>query len=373
MKKNILVCLLCFLCVLSATAECQGPLRRGLFVTVLQDPPVLSSREAIRNLVDFAKKSHVQILFVQIYRANQAWFPSKVADAAPYKTCFKSLSEDPLALLIKEAHAAGIEVHAWLNLLSLSANENAPLLKKYGPEILTRNLNKKKTLKDYKIDEQYFLEPGDPRVRQALLTVVEEVLRAYPDLDGIEFDYIRYPDMHPFYGYTKVNKERFKKATGSQAIEEKSPAWKDWKREQVTGMLRLLARKARALRPGIQVSTTGLMPYSRAYHEGFQDWRFWLEKGLVDFVTLMCYSADTLQFEKYITDAKNKMGDLKNVNLAVGAYALLGSPKAFERQFELCEESDAQACVVLHYGSLLQNPVLTGPFARSEKSQRRIR
>ena len=31
-------------------------------------------------LVAFAKKAQVGILFVQIYRANQAWFPSKIGD-----------------------------------------------------------------------------------------------------------------------------------------------------------------------------------------------------------------------------------------------------------------------------------------------------
>ena len=155
MKKHILFCLLCLLFVFSLPAECQEPLRRGLFVSVIQDPPVLSSRQEISKLIDFAKKARINVLFVQIYRANEAWFPSKIADSKPYEACFKNLSEDPFRLLIKEAHAAGIEVHAWLNVLSLSANEDAPLLKKYGTQILTRNPKKKKTLKDYKIDDQY--------------------------------------------------------------------------------------------------------------------------------------------------------------------------------------------------------------------------
>ncbi len=145
---------------------------------MIQEPPVLSSRQEISDLISFAKKNHIQILFVQIYRANQSWFPSKVADQKPYEICFKNLSQDPFQFLIKEAHASGIEVHAWLNLLSLSANEDAPLLKKYGPEILTRNLKEKRTLKDYKIDEQYFLEPGDPRVREALAMIVGITARA---------------------------------------------------------------------------------------------------------------------------------------------------------------------------------------------------
>jgi len=130
MKRALLLSFLSAALFFPALAKCQenAPGRRALFVSVIQDPPVLSSRQDIKKLVDFAKRARVQLLFVQIYRANKSWFASKVADSEPYETCLKSVSEDPLGLLIEEAHASGIQVHAWLNLMSLSANEKAPLL-----------------------------------------------------------------------------------------------------------------------------------------------------------------------------------------------------------------------------------------------------
>jgi len=336
---------------------------RGLFVTVLQDSPVLSSREEINRLIDFAKKAKIRTLFVQIYRANQAWFRSEVADSRPYEACLKSVSEDPFRILIGQAHAYGIKVHAWLNMLSLSQNEAAPLLKKYGPEILTKNLKPKQTIEDYQIDDQYFLEPGDLRVREELSNMAEEILRAYPDLDGIQFDYIRYPDKDPAYGYTKMNMARFKRATGRQTIEEGSLIWNDWKRAQVTGFLQALVQRTRSIRPGIQISTTGCAPYSRAYHEAFQDWPSWLQSGLVDFVTLMCYIPTTPEFERYLADAKSRTGDFfVKVNPAVGAYEMVDKPGTFAEQFRFCEEAGGGACVVFHYGSLLQNPALAEPL-----------
>ena len=358
MKKTVGAVILCALFQFLVSVNCQAAFQRGLFVSVIQNPPVLSNRQTIKDLVRFAKRSRIQTLFVQIYRENKAWFPSQVGDSTPYRACLKNVSEDPFALLIKEAHASGIEVHAWLNLMSLSVNENAPLLKKYGPEILTRNLKEKKTLQDYKIDDQYFLEPGDLRVREELSKIVTEVVSTYPDLDGLQFDYIRYPDRHPAYGFTKMNSERFKRASGQSVIKEESAEWKDWKREQVTGLLRLLSKKARSIRPKIQISTTGLVPYSRASLEAFQDWKYWLQNGLVDFITLMCYSADTQEVKKNIADAKNKIGNLSKVNIAVGAYKLLRSPDIFEEQFQICEHSDGRACVTFHYGDLVQNPAL---------------
>ncbi len=362
-----------FLFLFLAPAQGSEVPRRGLFVSAIENPLVLSDRQSIEVLVDFAKKARIQVLFVQIYRSNRAWFPSALADSTPYESCFKKVGEDPFSLLIKKAHTHGIQVHAWMNLLSLSTNEEAPLLKKYGPEILTRNLQEKKTLADYKIDNQYFLEPGDLRVQDTLSKIVGEVVRAYPALDGIQLDYIRYPDVHPSYGYTQRNMDRFKQSTGIYQISEDSPAWKQWKYAQVTGLVRRIVRKARSIRPNIQVSTTGLMSYSRASLESFQDWRAWLQTNLVDFVTLMCYGNNLDEFKKQLEDAVRNTVDLKKVNIAVGTYKFLKTPEVFQQQFSACEEAKPRSCVVFYYGNLLENPELAQPLLSNVIPQRHSR
>lgn len=358
MKKWSIVCILFMLFGLTRTATCQDSPQLGLYVMAEQDPSVLSSRKEILKLVNLAKKCHIKMLFIQIYRGNQAWFPSKISDSSPYESCLRNISEDPFQVLIREAHSYGIQVHAWLNMLSLSSNKDSTLLKKYGSDILTRNLKEKKSLTDYKIDNQYFLEPGDPRVRDELSRVIEEILITYPDLDGIQFDYVRYPDKNPAYGYTKINIGRFKKATGLDKIEENSQVWQDWKRTQVTQALEQFVRKTRQFRPGIQVSATGCMPYQRAYYEAFQDWPSWLKDSLVDFVTIMDYSPDHLEFERWILALKERVPDFKKVNIGIGAYKLISSPEEFEKEFHFSEKTGCGTCVIFHYGSLLQNASL---------------
>lgn len=369
MKKVILLLTFCAFFIFPSPARCAEDPQRGLFVAMLEEHTVLSSRKDIEGLVYFAKKNDIKVLFVQIYRANQAWFPSNIADTTPYEKCFKNVGEDPFGLLIKRAHGAGIQVHAWLNMLSLGENSNSKLLKKYGPGVLTRNVKSKKALSDYKIDGQYFLEPGDLRVRHDLLDMVKEILTAYPELDGIQFDYIRYPDMHPFYGHTKINIERFKKASGLKTVNEGSNVWKSWKRDQVTEFLETLVKETRALRPDIQISTTGCLPYSRAYDEAFQNWPGWLKSSLVDFVTIMSYSVSLPELSDWIAVAKEKTGDLKKVNIAIGAYKLTHDPDTFKKEFEFAENAGCRACVIFHYGSLLQNPALGYSLIKSRKPQ----
>ncbi len=347
-----------------ATTQAQAVPQRGIFVSVIEKQTVLASRKAMDDLIAFSRQAGITTCFLQVYRANQAWFPTRTGDTSPYQAALKAVGEDPLALFIRKAHAAGIEVHAWVNLMSLSKNVHAPILKKYGRGILTRNLAPKRSLKDYQIDGQYFLEPGDLRVRDQLEVMVGELLGKYPQLDGIQFDYIRYPDINPTYGYTRMNLDRFRAATGINLIKEDSPAWKNWKRTQVTELLRLLAAKARTVHPGIHISTTGCMSYARAYHEAFQDWPSWVNDGLVEFVSVMTYPDNVPDFVKQLAEARAHAGDFTKINICVGAYKFIKAPGIFADQFRLCETSGARACLVFYYGNLLENPVLAQSLIR---------
>ncbi len=331
---------------------------RGVFVSVIDENPVLTSRPLIEKLIADAKRGGVDTLFVQVYRANKAWFPSKVSDVSKYTQSLANVGEDPLNLLITLAHREGIAVHAWVNLLSLSKNDKAPILKKYGPSILTQNQEPKKNLSDYRVDNQYFLEPSDPRVRATLARMVKELLTHYPNLDGIQFDYIRYPDVHPRYGYSQNNIRRFKHLTHSQTIVDPSVQWNDFKRDQVTGLLTYLIQTSKKIRPHIQVSTTGCMPYIRAYDEAFQDWPKWVNSGLIDFVTVMSYPETMEMFVKHVSGAKEKVEDLNKLNIGVGAYKFLKDPQTFDALWKYCENAGSHSCVVFHYGNFIENPTL---------------
>jgi len=367
-RIKLLVVLGIAILILVPLAKAGENPQTSLLIVTFQTPPVLSSKKEIRKLVDFAQASNIKTLFMQVYRANQSWFPSAVADQAPYISSEKSVGSDPLALLIKESHENGIKVFAWLNLLSLGKNSDALILKKYGVDILTRNTQEKKTLSDYKIDDQYFLEPGDMRVRGELSTIVEEIVKRYPDLDGILFDYIRYPDVKPSYGYTQNNIARFKESTGSLVLGERNMIWRKWKRDQVTGLLASLVKKVRRIRPSISVAATGCVSYSRAYEESFQDWPSWINRGVVDFVALMNYPADVDEFSQYINEVKEKVDDFRKVHIAVGAYKLAKIPDVFKRQLLIVQGSGSGGSIIFHYGSLLDDPVLRGVFDRFQRT-----
>jgi len=357
-QRFLILLALCFT-PLSSFADVP---ERGLFVSVIENPPVLTSRDAMLEMIAFSKKAGIKKLFVQIYREGKAWFPSALGDSTPYQSAFEKVGEDPFALLIREAHAADLEVHAWVNMMSLGSNADAPILKRYGREILTRNKKDKKEITDYLIDSQYWLEPGDLRVRSELVKLVVEIVQTYSNLDGIQLDYIRYPDTEPAYGHTMENLKRFARATEVISFNEKTEVWRKWKRDQVTQLVKLATARARSVNPHIQVSVTGCAPYVRAREEAFQDWGEWLNQGQVDFVTMMNYPDDLEEFKKYVDGAKKKTDDFGKVYLAVGTYKFLENPSGFDAIWEACEQEESRGCVIFYYGNLVEAPELKDIF-----------
>ncbi len=356
---------------IEGTLQAEIAPRRGLWVSVIEEKAVLGDRKKIDELVRFSKRQGFDTLFVQVYRAGEAWLPSAGKDPS-------------VGYLIREAHANRIEVHAWINALSVAENRNAPILEKYGEGVLTRDQHgdlplregEKETGRDsldspsgqFELERQLFLEPGDARVREYLSGAVDEIVATYPGLDGIHFDYIRYPGVVPFvpgsrfnnlgltYGYAEYNIRRFKDKTGIDPRKvagqrEDAAAWDQWKRDQVTDTLKALVRSARKVNPKLRISCAVLPSLDRFYEGAFQDWPSWLEEGFVDFVVLMNYTDDRRRFRLAGEAAVGMSGDSRRILLGVGSHLLKKGPMEIRDFFEVSESLPVGGIVVFNYTS----------------------
>ena len=72
--KRILFLVLGCLCVFSTAAQSDDVPSRALFISVVEVPAVLSTRLEIIKLIDFAKKAHIKVLFVQIYHGGPFFY-----------------------------------------------------------------------------------------------------------------------------------------------------------------------------------------------------------------------------------------------------------------------------------------------------------
>jgi uncharacterized lipoprotein YddW (UPF0748 family) len=242
--------------------------------------------------VDDAARAGFNAVFAQVRGRCDAFYRSALVARSPL-LAGQPPTFDPLARLVRRAHARGLQVHAWINvLLCAPAGQPLPrghLLLRYPGYAL-----------DEPAPEGVFLSPAAPGVRAHLEAVVRELATAY-DIDGLHFDYIRYPSP----------------GAGGPLAGAEGP---EGRREALTGLVAGLAGAARAARPGLAISAAVIADEDRAFRQHLQDWPEWMRRGLLDAVCPMAYTADMPLFRAQVESAVARASG--PVWAGIGAYRL---------------------------------------------------
>lgn len=267
----------------------------------------------VDTLVADARAAHVNALVVQVGRwadcfCNRSRFPRTHAPIAP-------APYDPLEYVIQKAHAAGIELHAWVNSTPVW-NRAAPppqpdhLFNTHGPSAAgaDRWLNKRVDGAEIGGATMRSLDPANPAAVDYYVNGIASIVRAY-DIDGIHLDYIRYPDdnsssAHSDWGYSEVSLARFRAATGRESPPAPDdPQFSEWRRAQVTNYVRKVYLTMSSIKPRLRLSHSAIVygrgpqavggwTKTRTYTEVYQDWRGWLAEGIMDLTIGMNYKRE---------------------------------------------------------------------------------
>jgi uncharacterized lipoprotein YddW (UPF0748 family) len=166
-----------------------------------------------------------------------------------------------------------------------------------------------------------------------------DILKKYP-VDGMHFDYIRLAS--PDFDYSRTSIENFHQwlkprltaadRTSLKAAQTKDPLaatemfkdkFADFQREQITGMVQRIYREVKKQRPNVIVSAAVFANDENAYTRRFQDWRRWLQMGILDVACPMAYTTDTEVFRKQVEVASTTAhGAGKKVWAGIGAYRI---------------------------------------------------
>jgi len=108
------------------------------------------------------------------------------------------------------------------------------------------------------------------------------------------------------------------------AAAEKFPAkFAGFQRAQVTALVERIYRAVKKRRPNVLVSAAVFANDENAYTRRFQDWRRWLQMGILDVACPMAYSTDTAVFQKQIeVAASTAHGAKRGVWAGIGAYRI---------------------------------------------------
>ncbi len=320
---------------------------RALWVHGFDD--TLKSEASIKRLVTDARALGINTLVVQVSRrfdclCNRSIFPrAEQANLAPPPF-------DALDTVLEEAHRVGIQVHAWVNstvLWSLAAppaDQAHPYLA-HGPRApgtdswLARDRSGRVAPGVVR-----FIDPGHPDATRFLVEGVLSIVRNYP-VDGINLDYIRYPDapgsVQP-YGYSRAALDRYRaetSTTGRPLADD--PVWTAWRARQVTQLVRRVTIETQALAPAVRISVNAIVyggvqgsddaawERTEAHRTVLQEWRSWLADGAVDAVFPMNYKngskADHRLWYRQWSDSAKDWGSGRHVVMGTGLY--LNRPK----------------------------------------------
>lgn len=289
----------------------------------------VEARKYIAAELDLAKRAGLNAVFVEVLWDGYTIYPSKFFPqrplSVPYGVARKDEAGqpetyDPLMLYIEEGEKRGIKIHAWLHVFhqwntNLGPPEKSPIFSRY-PELMILDRFGSPLVRSEAEGEKrdifkIFMSPSHPTTRKLLRQTVTELCDKYPQLGGVQWDYIRYPvhwDEAPF-DYSKDALERFTKDTSLDATSlsaRETPkqwrVWQDWKTRQVTEVVAELGSIVRKKRPEWIISAAVFPSLEENLRLKMQDWKTWADKGYVDLLIPMVYSRDYKRVEAWTKD-----------------------------------------------------------------------
>lgn len=308
----------------------------------------LKTPAQVRQMVNDAEKMGINVLFVQAIRRGDCLCLKSGLPVVSDKDYAPNF--DALALAIQLAHQRGIKVIAWTTSMGI-ANVNAPnnspqhVMQQHGPKAGAKSWMNRRPDGSWRENNDGWLDPAIPAAADYMVQSVVNLVKNY-DIDGIQLDRIRYPDGGN-WGYDPKTLARFASETGVQGKPKaNNPTWQQWKREQVTSLVRRIALEVKSLRPDVWLSaatiTYGQAPEAgdlRAfqktptYAKVMQDWPTWIREGLIELNVPMNYKRDQVGQQGKWFDSWNTFAgsvrlrtDGKVAPLAIGTAMYLNSP-----------------------------------------------
>ncbi|MEO6916794.1 MAG: family 10 glycosylhydrolase, partial [Chitinophagaceae bacterium] len=240
------------------------------------------------KILDTLNSTGINTVYLQVRPESDALYASNIDPWSYWLTNAQGTAPnpfwDPLAFAITEAHARGMQLHAWMN--PYRAKQSTPVL---APNHVA-NLHPDWTFVSGTLT---MLNPGLPQVRDYLSRVIADVASRY-DIDGIHFDDYFYPSA----GLTSQDS-----ATYAQNNPTNIASIDDWRRNNVNQLIAKVydtiavinaANNRNILfgvspfgiwKSGMPAGITGTSSYSAMYCDPLA----WMQAGKVDYVAPQLY------------------------------------------------------------------------------------
>ncbi len=233
-----------------------------------------SQQAELRNILDKLVSLKMNAVMFQVRSQCDAIYSSSIEPWSPFLTgtMGRSPGYDPLAYCIQQAHARGIEVHAWFNPFRALSNNSQ--------SVASNHITRSNPQVTKKYGTMTWCDPAMDGTRSRALGVILDVVKRY-DIDGVHLD-------DYFYPYPSGNL-RF--ADGKSPAERRS-----YVDSFVSNLYSAVKRQKSWVRVGISPFgiwrpgvPSGIEAGLDSYEQLGGDSRKWLKNGWVDYLAPQLY------------------------------------------------------------------------------------
>lgn len=355
----------------------DGPIR-GLWITRWDYRTPAEVTEAI----DRAESLGATDIFWQVRGQADAYYRSPFEPwgeeiLVPLAPGVSDPGYDPLALAVAQAHARGMRLHAWVNVMPLWKGTKLPKAKTHPyythPEWRLTDQNGV----EQPFNESYVIvNPVLDEVHDYLVRVIADIVDRYA-IDGIHLDYIRFVsesmDESKVYPGDAKSIALFKTASGRDGVrsEDDRRAFRAWKRNRITDLVRRIGTEAVDRRPGVTYTAAVWRDPTIGQVQYLQDAALWLRDGSIDAAFPMIYTDKDTQFRDD-WQAWKQAASGGRVVPGLGIYKH-NDPAQSIRQIRIASSPDGYA--LFAYASVFDsaNPLeLRTPEARAQRRTRLV-
>lgn len=347
----------------------------------------LTTPVQIASLVRSARDHGFNTLLVQVRGRGDAYFLGGPEPIAP--EVLRQPGFDPLATVLQAAHGAGLRVHAWVNVNLISSAAELPAARDHlvyrhpdwlmVPRDIAQDLAAiepespayvgklaRWTRAQSAAVEGLYASPVLPAAAAYIEAVVRDLTRRY-DLDGVHFDYARYPSDRFDYSRAAIRQFRasIRPTLGEAARRDLDgretvdlfaypdalpDQWRSFRVARMTALMQRLSAAVRSERPDAQVTAAAAPDPREALQFRLQDWAAWLRGDVIDAICPMAYTTEGPKFAELIGAARTIAGP-HAVWAGIGAWRL--SPAETLGNIQAARRLGATGVILFSYDSLI--------------------
>ncbi len=270
-----------------------------------------SSKARIDKVLDNMKNSNMNAVLWQVRQGGSSYYNSSYEPVGSYYPNEDPADYDVFEYAVEQAHARGLEIHAWFNTFSASHTDPGTPAAEH-PGWICRDPN------NIPMTENIALSPGLDSVRSYTINVAMEIVRNY-DIDGLHLDYIRWNEFSSSTlaktSDSKPTKESLldrpltndqvenlmNSASGRYLYDIEHPfsagipdsvlgtpfiSWENYWRWSVTEFVKTLHDSVQNVKPWVRLSPAALGKYNwsgwNGYRVVYQDAALWFNEGYID-------------------------------------------------------------------------------------------